>query len=829
MRLCGGAGATVVSVRRRAGAPRGRTTSRTPEAPRRCSRRSRCAPTAAESSGRAISTRRSRPHRRRAETIREYARAASVRGRRLPKRPRGADAARGQPHRRHRRHRADEAAALPDDADRAAPDLRRPGGHRHRERPPVHGAGGAQPRADARRSSSRRRPARCCGHQPVAPRPPAGLRDAGRERRPAVRRGRGVHLPLRRRSSCAWRSRTTRPPSSEPSSSGIPQRPARRDRAGRAALERAHHPHPRRARPTPDTRYGPRRGGAAIGPSSAIPMLRGGRAPRRASHLAAARSGPFTDSRSRCSRPSPTRRSSPSRTRGCSASCRRARPSSRARSRSSRRSARSAGRSARRSTSRPCSTTIVSRAVELAGADGGAIYEYDEARRGVRAPRHPQPRTRSAGRRSARRAPIRHGEGVAGRMAVTLRAGPGRRHRRDGRVQRAGSATSCSRTASRAVLARAAAARGPPHRRPRRHRRPPGRLPAGGRSTCSRPSPPSRRWPSRTRGSSASSRRRAASSRWPSRHKSEFLANMSHELRTPLNAIIGYSEMLAGGGRRTSGSERLRRPTSRRSTRAGKHLLALINDILDLSKIEAGKMELYLETFDVPALVDDVARHHPAAGREERATGSRSTARPTSARMHADLTKVRQVLFNLLATPASSPSGGTVTLDGRARGGGRTATGSSFRVSDTGIGMTPEQLGQAVPGLHPGRRLDHAQVRRHRPRPRDQPPLLPDDGRRRHRGERAGPGHRPSRSGCRRAWPRGAAAPSRPRRRGARAEPAPRRRRHRARDRRRPDGPRPDAALPRQGRLPRRHRDRAARRACGWPASCSPTSSPSTS
>ena len=87
--------------------------------------------------------------------------------------------------------------------------------------------------------------------------------------------------------------------------------------------------------------------------------------------------------------------------------------------------------------------------------------------------------------------------------------------------------------------------------------------------------------------------------------------------------------------------------------------------------------------------------------------------------MHADLTKVRQALFNLLSNACKFTEHGTITLAVRARGGRRRATGSTFRVSDTGIGMTPEQLAQAVPGVHPGRRLDHAQVRRHRARAGD--------------------------------------------------------------------------------------------------------------
>ena len=116
------------------------------------------------------------------------------------------------------------------------------------------------------------------------------------------------------------------------------------------------------------------------------------------------------------------------------------------------------------------------------------------------------------------------------------------------------------------------------------------------------------------------------------RTKSAFLANMSHELRTPLNAIIGYSEMLqeeARGPRPGRASS----PTSQKIHGAGKHLLALINDILDLSKIEAGKMELLPRDLRRPRRWSRTcAATVQPAGREERQHAARSTARPTSAR-----------------------------------------------------------------------------------------------------------------------------------------------------------------------------------------------------
>ena len=100
-----------------------------------------------------------------------------------------------------------------------------------------------------------------------------------------------------------------------------------------------------------------------------------------------------------------------------------------------------------------------------------------------------------------------------------------------------------------------------------------------------------------------------------SRHKSDFLANMSHELRTPLNAIIGYSEMLTEDAEDRDQKGFI--PDLQKIRASGKHLLELINDILDLSKIEAGKVELFPETFNINALIEEVARHCPAPGREE--------------------------------------------------------------------------------------------------------------------------------------------------------------------------------------------------------------------
>ena len=174
------------------------------------------------------------------------------------------------------------------------------------------------------------------------------------------------------------------------------------------------------------------------------------------------------------------------------------------------------------------------------------------------------------------------------------------------------------------------------------------------------------------------------------RTKSAFLANMSHELRTPLNAIIGYSEMLQEEAEDSGNTEAV--PDLKKIHGAGKHLLALINDILDLSKIEAGKMELFLETFEVRTLVDEVrATIHPLI--EKNGNVLELDCPPDVDGMHADVTRVRQILFNLLSNASKFTEGGTVRLQVR-REEDEEGDVVVFRVTDTGIGMTPEQLGK---------------------------------------------------------------------------------------------------------------------------------------
>jgi PAS domain S-box-containing protein len=207
--------------------------------------------------------------------------------------------------------------------------------------------------------------------------------------------------------------------------------------------------------------------------------------------------------------------------------------------------------------------------------------------------------------------------------------------------------------------------------------------------------------------------------------KSQFLANMSHELRTPLNAIIGYSEILREEAEELGQSEFI--PDLQKISTAGKHLLALIREILDLSKIEAGKMSLYLETFDISSLVEDVVTTIQPLVQQNDNRLIIHCANDLGV-MRSDLTKVRQMLINLLSNAAKFTEHGTVTLTVEWKNGSETepqqaeaevplarTTPASpeqvrrnkidstplrlpptsvilFKVSDTGIGMAPEEM-----------------------------------------------------------------------------------------------------------------------------------------
>jgi signal transduction histidine kinase len=173
-----------------------------------------------------------------------------------------------------------------------------------------------------------------------------------------------------------------------------------------------------------------------------------------------------------------------------------------------------------------------------------------------------------------------------------------------------------------------------------------------------------------------------------SHHKSQFLANMSHELRTPLNAIIGVSEMLR------EDAEALKQDTEPldRVLGAGRHLLALINDILDLSKIEAGRMELQLETFPLAPLIADVIKTiEPLAAKNANQVAVKCDG--AIGTLHADQMRLRQAFLNLLSNANKFTERGTISIEARhAEESGRDWV--TIAIADTGIGMTPEQMGK---------------------------------------------------------------------------------------------------------------------------------------
>ncbi len=202
--------------------------------------------------------------------------------------------------------------------------------------------------------------------------------------------------------------------------------------------------------------------------------------------------------------------------------------------------------------------------------------------------------------------------------------------------------------------------------------------------------------------------------------KSQFLANMSHELRTPLNAIIGYSQLLSEDAQDAGCDEFV--PDLNRIQKAGTHLLSLINDILDLSKIEAGRMKLEIDEFDIESLVDNVAGAAKASI-EKNGNVLEIECDRTAGIMHADFKKVRQVLMHLLSNAAKFTKNGRVKLtvrriegSGKLNAAGRSAIDNSMpadetpsaaiacpllnvqesdwiclSVKDTGIGMSEEQ------------------------------------------------------------------------------------------------------------------------------------------
>jgi PAS domain S-box-containing protein len=187
--------------------------------------------------------------------------------------------------------------------------------------------------------------------------------------------------------------------------------------------------------------------------------------------------------------------------------------------------------------------------------------------------------------------------------------------------------------------------------------------------------------------------------------KSQFLANMSHELRTPLNAVIMYSELLQEEAADRGVESFI--PDLDKIRAGGKHLLALVNGVLDLSKIEAGKMDLFLETFEIPTMIRDVLTTvEPLI--QKKANKIELNCPPELGAMHADLTKVRQILFNLLSNASKFTENGTIKMDvSRIEVEGVSTI--VIEVHDTGIGMTQAQIGKL---FQPFTQADESTTRR---------------------------------------------------------------------------------------------------------------------
>jgi len=321
--------------------------------------------------------------------------------------------------------------------------------------------------------------------------------------------------------------------------------------------------------------------------------------------------------------------------------------------------------------------TVVARANELTGADGCTIFEYDEGAEEfhLRATRNLEPRLVEIAR-----APVRRGEGILGRVATTREP-----------VQVADITAPAYRSPFRDVLVEAGyrSILGVPLVREEHlvgvltvNRKVPGEFP---------PEVIELLKTFATQSALAIQNARlfreiadkSAQLEAASRHKSEFLANMSHELRTPLNAIIGFSEVL---NERMFGELNEKQDEYLKDIYAsGQHLLSLINDILDLSKIEAGRMELELAEFDLPSAIDNAL----ILVRERATRRGITLGRTIDERLgtlQGDERKVKQVLLNLLSNALKfSPEGGRIDVSARAQDGV-----AEIAVTDTGVGIAPE-------------------------------------------------------------------------------------------------------------------------------------------
>jgi PAS domain S-box-containing protein len=193
-----------------------------------------------------------------------------------------------------------------------------------------------------------------------------------------------------------------------------------------------------------------------------------------------------------------------------------------------------------------------------------------------------------------------------------------------------------------------------------------------------------------------------------SRAKSEFLANMSHELRTPLNAILGFSELIEDGLRKEADAEL--RPFVRQIQGSGKHLLTLINNLLDLAKVESGHMALNLKSFDVVAELTAAARAVDVLAFEKKISLTAEVPEAPLPPVMADESKFHQVLYNLLSNALKfTPPGGHVRVSAAViREDG--ADAMEVSVSDTGIGISPEDQDRL---FRPFEQVDSSYARRH--------------------------------------------------------------------------------------------------------------------
>jgi two-component system, NtrC family, sensor kinase len=324
-------------------------------------------------------------------------------------------------------------------------------------------------------------------------------------------------------------------------------------------------------------------------------------------------------------------------------------------------------------------TTIVVRAVQLSGLDGGVVFEYDEG--GEEFIHRAATETGGALAEARRATRVRKGEGVVGRTAITLEPAqvpditvPGAH---ESRLRE-----NLIESGIRAVLAVPMVRDGQLIGCLVVSRNRPGDFPAETIEllrTFATQSALAIQNARLFREIEDKSRQLEAASR----HKSEFLANMSHELRTPLNAVIGFSEVLLQrmfGGLNDKQDEYLKDIYA-----SGQHLLSLINDILDLSKIEAGRMELAPAPFHLPAALENaVTLVRERAGRH--GIGLRVDVDPRLGELVADERKVKQVLLNLLSNAVKfTPEGGRISLTA-----GRKNGLVEIAVTDTGVGIASE-------------------------------------------------------------------------------------------------------------------------------------------